>query len=108
MVFCGLCKQTKDTVYNWYIEEQGADGTVNKLKICDDCAGLLLRRMAKKVMGIRDDQPAPEIFKISKTGVIDEIVLNKDNVLEITIALDICKARRWVEKELAGEPIADE
>jgi len=104
MVFCGLCKANKETRHNWLIQEMGADSPMNKFKICDECAGLLMRGMTKKVMGIRDGQPLPTPIVLSKTGVIDEIVLNDDNSLEITIAIDIGKARRWVEKEIEDTP----
>ena len=100
MVFCGLCKETKEPNQNWFIQEHGADSPVNKFKICDECAALLMRGMAKKVMGVRDGSPLPDPLIISKTGVIDEIILNGANALDITIAIDIGKARRWVEKEL--------
>jgi len=103
MVYCGLCKQSKETKHNWYIQERGATSTINKLKICDDCAALLLKGMTKKVMGIREGQPLPNPLVLSKLGVLDEIVLNGENCLDITIAIDISKARRWVEKELESE-----
>lgn len=99
MVFCGLCKQNKDTQHNWFIQEHGADSPVDKLKICDDCAAFLLRGMTKKVLGIREGQSLPDPLVVTKTGVIEEIILNTDNSLDITIAIDIGKARRWVEKE---------
>ncbi len=73
---------------------------MNKLRICDDCAAILLKGMTKQVMGIRDGQPLPDPLVLSKLGVIDEIVLNKENNLDITIAIDVSKARRWVEKEM--------
>lgn len=103
MVFCGLCKETKSPKYNWLIQEHGADSPVNKFKICDECASLLLRGMTKKVMGVRDGEPLPDPLILSKTGVIDEIVMNMDNSLDVTIAIDIGKARRWVEKESTCE-----
>lgn len=100
MAFCGLCKQTKEPKYNWYIQEMGADSSIAKFKVCDECATLLLKGMTKKIMGIRDEQPAPDMLPLNKTGVIDEIMLN-GSTLDITIAIDIGKARRWVEKESA-------
>ena len=100
MVYCALCKQSKETSHNWYIQDRGATSTVSKLKICDDCAALLLKGMTKQVMGIRDGQPLPNPLVLSKLGVIDEIVLNSANSLDITIAIDVSKARRWVEKEM--------
>ncbi len=100
MVFCGLCKKAKEPKQNWFIQEHGADSPVNKFKICDECAALLMRGMAKKVMGVREGQMLPSPLIISRTGVIDEIILNNENALDITIAIDIGKARRWVEKEI--------
>ena len=100
MVYCGLCKEAKDPKYNWFIQEHGANSSVNKFKICDDCASHLLKGMTKKVMGIRDGHPLPDPLVLSKTGVIEEIVLNGESGLDITIAIDISKARRWVEKEI--------
>ncbi len=100
MVFCGLCKETKDDSHNWLIQEHGADSPVDKFKICNECAAFLLRGMTKKVMGVREGQPLPTPLVITKTGVIDEIILNDNNSLDITIAVDIGKARRWVEKEI--------
>lgn len=98
MVFCPLCKDTKDTTYNWSIHEHGADSRVRKFKICDGCAGTLLRKMTKKVMGLREEHEIPDPLIISKTGIINEIALMTDDALEITIDLDIGKARRWIEK----------
>ena len=98
MAFCGLCKQTKDPKYNWFIQEMGADAQMAKFKVCDECASLLLKGMTKKIMGIRDEQPAPDTITLNKTGIIDEITLS-GSTLDITIAMDIGKARRWVEKE---------
>lgn len=103
MVFCGLCKETKDQKYNWLIQEHGATSPVNKFKVCDSCAALLLRGMTKKVMGVREGQSLPDPLILSKMGVIDEIVLNQDDSLDVTIAIDIGKARRWVEKEIEAE-----
>lgn len=100
MVYCGLCKDAKEPKHNWFIQEHGAEAPVNKFKICDQCAALLLKGMTKKVMGIREGQELPDPLILSKLGVLDEIVLNEDNTLDITIAIDISKARRWVEKEL--------
>jgi len=98
MVFCSLCKENKDTRQSWIINEHGADSTVGKFKICDDCAAYLLKGMFKKVHGIRDEEPLPGIIELGKTGVITNTVLLEDGCLEMTIGMDISKARRIVEK----------
>jgi hypothetical protein len=104
MVFCGLCKEAKEPRHNWSIMEQGAEKTMGKFRICDDCAAFLLKNMAKKVLGVRDGETVPTPLLLNKTGIIDELALHGDNSLEITIALDISKARRWYESEVQGKP----
>jgi len=98
MVFCGLCKQSRDTTHTWYVEEQIREGN-RKVRVCDNCAALLLRRMTKKVMGVRAEQNLEHPVNISNLGVLNDIMLDDDNTLEITVAIEIGKARRWVEKE---------
>ena len=104
MVFCPLCKDTKATTYNWSIHEHGAVARIRKFKICDDCACLLLRKMSKKIMGLREEHDIPNPLIVSKTGVINEIAMASDNSLEITIDLDIGKARR--DRAIAAVPAA--
>ena len=99
MVYCGLCKDSKDTRQTWVVNENGAEGSVNKFRICDDCASTLLREMTKKVMGIREEHPLPDPLFLSKTGVVSDIILKDDNSLEMTIAMDISKARRIVNAD---------
>ncbi len=108
MVFCSLCKNTKDCRQNWIVNEHGADSTVGTFKICDDCAFFLLKGMYKKVHGIRDESELPTNLEISKTGVIRDIVLQKDGCLEMTIGMDIGKARRIIEKDLAEDDVKEE
>jgi len=99
MVFCSLCKQNKETTYNWEILDHSVEGKRARYKICDECAVFLLREMSRKVMGIRDPQNMPNPLALSKTGVIKDILLNDDNSLDIVIDLDICKARRWILRQ---------
>ena len=108
MVFCSLCKSTKECRQNWIVNEHGADSTVGKFKVCDDCASFLLRGMYKKVHGVREDKDLPDKLKISKTGVITDIVLEQDGCLEMTIGMDISKARRLVEKQMSGGDVLDD
>jgi hypothetical protein len=100
MVFCSLCKNNKASLYNWQISDHGAEGQVNKYRICDDCANLLLKELTRGVMGIREGHEMPNPLVLSKTGVLDEILLHEDSSLEIVIDLDICKARRMMPKEI--------
>ncbi|MBN3036969.1 MAG: hypothetical protein JW834_00820 [Candidatus Diapherotrites archaeon] len=98
MVFCGLCKEAKEPRYHWMIQEIGANSRMGKFRVCDDCASELLRDMLRKVHGIRDGQELPSPISLSKTGIIEEMVLRDDNSLEITVSIDIGKARRIVER----------
>jgi hypothetical protein len=101
MVFCALCKESKESVYNWTLTEKLLDPSkARSFKICDECAGFLLRRMMKSVMGIRNDEELyVEKLMVSRTGVIEDVYLHPDNSLEITLNLDYTKAKRWYIRE---------
>lgn len=103
MVFCSLCKKNKDTLYNWQIVDHGVHGRMNKYRVCDDCAVIVLKEMTSRVMGIREKDNMPSPIVLSKTGVISELLLHDDKSLELVIDLDICKARRIIPKELCKE-----
>jgi hypothetical protein len=108
MVFCSLCKNNKEPHYNWQVVDHGAQGRMDKYRICDDCAVLLLKEMTSRVMGVRDKENLPFPVVLSKTGVISELLLHNDNSLELVIDLDICKARRIIPKENCSKEEAEE
>ena len=99
MVFCSLCKTNKESRYDWQIADHMANGKMEKYRICDDCATLLLKEMISRVMGIREEHMIPNPMELTKTGLISELLLHDDNSLEIVINLDVHRARRIVTKE---------
>ncbi len=105
MVYCALCKQTKESKYNWVIYENGADGVVRKYRVCDDCAVHILRETSRSVLGLRDNEPLPDILKLTKLGVIDEVKLLGDGTVEISLKTDFSQAKRLIEKKLEKEAL---
>jgi hypothetical protein len=59
--------------------------------------------MYKKVHGVRKNSDLPDDLELSKTGVIRDIILQQDGGLEMTIGMDISKARRLVEKQMSDD-----
>lgn len=96
MVFCGVCKQNKETKNRWTIREHAADNSILKdFKICDSCAAMLLRKIIKNL----EPDTGPTI-SLTRTGLIDSIVLSESDELEITLAMDLAKARKVIEESM--------
>ena len=94
MVFCGVCKENKDTRNRWIIREHKVDGsTLRNFKICDACAGSLVRRIVHE---LDPEQAKNPQLVLTRSGLIDSIVLDEDNELEITLSMDLAKARKII------------
>ncbi len=99
MVYCGLCKSEKEPTYQWKLKEKNAQKELeNEYVICDDCAGIVLREMTKRALGMRSNQELEEPVLLNRGGIVQEILLNDENDLEIVINLSFAKARRWIKK----------
>ncbi len=105
MVYCALCKQTKDPKYNWVIYETGAGGLVKKYRVCDDCAVHLLKETSKDVLGLRDNETLQLPMELTKVGVIDGLHLLENGDVEIALKVDFSQAKRIIEKKLEAEAL---
>lgn len=93
MVLCSVCKNTKDPKVNWTIQEHSVDNSVlHSFKICDECAGKLLRQIATDMkLPVSTDE-----MLLNYTGLIGDITLNAENNLEVILQMDLAKARKAV------------
>jgi len=99
MVVCGICKQTKNTKNKWVIHEHAVDNSLLRdFKICDECASDVIRKILK------EQEPGGDVTQpiLTKTGFIDSIVLTEDNCLEITLSMDLAKARKFILDQTEG------
>ena len=81
--------------------EHAADNTMlRNFKICDDCAASVIREVTKELNASGTTIPAekPDI-SLTALGLVDTISLAKDNILEITLSMDLAKARKVVLKQ---------
>ena len=106
-MYCALCKQNKESKYNWVIYENGIDGSVKKYRVCDDCAVYILKESSRSVLGLRDGEKLPDNLKLSSLGVIEGIRLTQDNEIEIALKVDFSQAKRLIEKKLGEEAIKE-
>jgi protein-arginine kinase activator protein McsA len=99
MVVCGICKQTKDTKNRWVIHEHAVDNSLLRdFKICDQCATEVVRKILK------EQQPESDLSQLvlTKTGLVDSVTLAEDNCLEITLSMDLAKARKLIMEKTEG------
>ncbi len=100
MVYCALCKQTKDAKHNWVIYENGADGIVKKYRVCDDCAIHVLKEVSGDILGLREGEELPLPLQLTRIGAIEGVQLLGNGEIEIAIKADYSQARRIIEKKL--------
>ena len=94
MVFCGICKQNKDTINKWVIHEHSIDNNIMRdFKICDSCAGSLLRTLS---VDKDEDIPKGTRLNLTRNTLIHELILGEDDNLEIVLSMDLAKARKLV------------
>lgn len=94
MAFCGICKEKKREKNKWIIQEHAVDNSVMRsFKLCDGCGGEIVRNVLKQMArnGI-----IPERIDLGKTGLVESIFLGQDNSLEVTLSMDLAKARKMV------------
>ena len=103
MVYCALCKQNKESKYNWVIYDTGAGGIARKYRICDDCAIYLLKETSKSVLGLRDNEEPALPLQLTRLGVIDKVMLTDKDEIEIGLKVDFSQAKRIIEKKLEKE-----
>lgn len=96
MVLCGVCKKNKEAKNRWVIHEHAVDNSIlREFKLCDDCATSMIRKIIAE-MKKEKEEPVESTIVLNRTGLIDSITLGEDNVLEITLSMDLAKARKVV------------
>jgi len=94
MVFCGVCKQNKDNKNKWIIREHKVEGsTLRDFKICDTCAAFIIRKLVHE---LDPEQAKSSEIVLTRSGILDSIVLDGNNDLEVTLSMDLAKARKLV------------
>ena len=93
MVFCGVCKQECEAKNNWVIQEHSVDNSlIHNFRVCDSCAASLIRRIVREMkLPVSDENVV-----LNHTGIIGNVVLNSKDELEITLLMDLAKARKVV------------
>jgi len=94
MTICGICKQNKKITNRWVIQEHAVDNSLMRnFRVCDDCGAGLIRSVLKQMSR---DGTVPEKIDLGKTGLVNSVHLGEDNVLEVTLSMDLAKARKLV------------
>ncbi len=107
MVYCALCKQNKESKYNWVIYESGVNGPVRKYKICDDCAITVIKQISHDILGLRENEELTFPLEISKLGVIESVYLLDNGEIEIILKVDYSQAKRIIEKKKEQDAIKE-
>lgn len=103
MVLCGVCKENKETKNRWIIREHTVDSSVLRdFKVCDDCAASVIRRIVAEMQRDKDESEEIKNIVLNRIGLIDSVTLAEDNILEITLSMDLAKARKVVLDEIEG------
>lgn len=98
MVVCGICKQNKETKNRWVVHEHAVDDSLLRdFKACDECAGNIIRKL------VLETSPDAKQFSVTTTGLVSSIFLNEDNSLEITLSMDLAKARKLILEQTEGK-----
>ncbi|GEM_PF-6974457 len=105
MVYCALCKGTKESRFNWAIYENGADGLVKKYRICDDCAIYLVNQVSRDILGLRENEKLPLPLELTKVGSLEKVQLLPNSEIEIVLKLDFSQAKRLIEKKVENEAL---
>ncbi len=105
MVYCSLCKETKDSKVNWIISDNGVDGLVKKYRICDDCAMYLIKQVSRDILGLRENEELSFPLELTKIGALDKVQISNDSDLEIVLKIDFSQARRLIEKKTEKEAL---
>ena len=96
MMTCGVCKQSKETKNRWVITEHTVDNAVMRdFKVCDECATTLIRKIITE-MKKEKDEPVEDTIILDRSGLVYSLALAQDNLLEITLSMDLAKARKVV------------
>ena len=93
MVLCSVCKDNKENKVSWVVQEHSVDNSIlHSFKICDYCAGKLLRQIATDMkLPVSTDN-----MLLNYTGLVGDMTLNVDNQLEVILLMDLAKARKAV------------
>jgi hypothetical protein len=101
MVLCSICKQNKETRNRWVIHEHGSDkGLIREFKVCDGCAASVVKKVLEEM---KTDSDSGQL-NLMRSGILDTIALSEDNSLEITLSMDLAKARKVILEQGVEEP----
>ena len=82
------------------IHEHAVDSSVLRdFKICDDCAASVIRKIVAEMNRGKEKPKEMKSIVLNRIGLIDSVTLAEDNVLEITLSMDLAKARKVVLNE---------
>ncbi|MEM3411753.1 MAG: hypothetical protein QW735_02250 [archaeon] len=99
MVFCALCKQNKDTLNKWTIRDHAVDNSIlNELKVCDDCAIDLLKKLYVK----EGEDPKQKLSSLNliRLEIIENIGVSENKALEVTLSMDFAQVRKLISEQL--------
>jgi len=100
MVFCGVCKENREVKNRWMIHEHAVDSSVLRdFKICDECAASVIRKIVAEMNRSKEKSEEIKSIVLNRIGLIDSVTLAEDDVLEITLSMDLAKARKIVLNE---------
>lgn len=100
MVLCGVCKDDREIKNRWVIHEHTVDSSVLRdFKVCDECAASVIRKIVSEMNRSKEKPGKMKSIVLNRIGLIDSITLAEDNVLEITLSMDLAKARKVVLNE---------
>lgn len=100
MVFCGVCKENREVKNRWMIHEHAVDSSVLRdFKICDECAASVIRKIVSEMNRSKEKSEEIKSIVLNRIGLIDSVTLAEDDVLEITLSMDLAKARKIVLNE---------
>ena len=92
MPVCGICKENKDVKNKWIVREHTVDNAVLRdFKLCDGCAVDVVRKVAKDA---DPEKKTPAQVVLTRAGFVDTIALGEDGALEVTLSMDLARARK--------------
>jgi len=97
MMVCGVCKGSKSPKVKWVVKEHSSDNSILRdFKMCDDCAVKVIRKMLTE-LDPETDHKSPII--LNRSGIMGGLSLTPDDDLEVTLLMDLAKARKAVLEE---------
>lgn len=107
MVFCGICKENRETRNRWIVHEHAVDNSLLRdFRICDTCASFVIKKVLEEMKTNSTEATDTDLIR---SGLIGKIALAEDSGLEITLKMDLAKARKTIldHTDLKAEQKAD-